>query len=138
MGLKSSVYFDKIHTINPLLKKLSNETIIDRLKQLTVENLDCVDVINKYDSPNTFFYIDPPYYNKQHYYTQGFGNEQHKLLADCLHKIEGKFALSYYEFDALNDWFPADKYTRTTYTISKQSSSNKNKQKGTELVITNY
>jgi DNA adenine methylase len=138
LGLKSSVYFDKIHTINPLLKKLSNETITDRLKQLTVENLDCVDVIKKYDSPDTFFYIDPPYYNKEHYYTQGFGTEHHKSLADCLHKIEGKFALSYYEFDALHDWFPADKYQRTTYTVSKQNSSRKNKQRGTELVIRNY
>jgi DNA adenine methylase len=138
LGLNSSVYFDKIHTIKPLLKKLSDDKITSRLKDLTVENLDCIDVINKYDSPTTFFYIDPPYYNKEHYYTQDFGTEQHKLLANCLHKIQGQFALSYYDFDALNDWFPADKYSRTTYTISKQNSSRKNKQRGTELVIRNY
>jgi DNA adenine methylase len=140
LGLNSSVYFDKknIHGLNPLLKKLSDGKITTRLKELTVENLDCVDVIKKYDSPNTFFYIDPPYYNKEHYYTQGFGTEQHKLLANCLNNIQGKFALSYYDFDELNVWFPEHKYTRATYTVSKQNSSRKNKKRGTELVIRNY
>lgn len=138
LGLTSSVYFDKIHTINPLLKKLTNEKICNRLQQLEVENLDCVAVIKKYDSPTTFFYIDPPYYNKEHYYTQGFNREQHKLLADCLNTIQGKFALSYYYFNELDSWFPEPKFNRSTYTISKQSSSNANKQKGTELVIRNY
>jgi len=138
LGLKSSVYFDKIHTINPLLKKLSNEKIISRLKKLTVENLDCVEVIKKYDSPTTFFYIDPPYYEKEHYYTQVFGKEKHEELALCLNNIQGEFALSYYDFAELNTWYPESKFRRTTYSISKQSSSNNNKQRGVELVIRNY
>lgn len=138
LGLKSSVYFDKIHTINPLLKKLSNEKITSRLKKLTVENLDCVAVIKKYDSPDTFFYVDPPYYAKEHYYTQAFNREKHQELALCLNNIQGKFALSYYDFDELNEWFPEDKFRRTTYTISKQNSSRTNKQRGCELVIRNY
>lgn len=138
LGLTSSVYFDRIHTINPLLKKLSTPRITNRLQELTVENLDCVAVINKYDTPNTFFYIDPPYWNKEHYYTQAFGREQHKALADCLNTIQGRFALSYYQFDELDSWFPNSKFNRSTYQISKQSSSNANKQKGTELVIRNY
>lgn len=140
LGLTSSVYFDKknIHGLNPLLKKLSDEKITNRLKRLTVENLDCIDVIKKYDSPTTFFYIDPPYYEKEHYYTQAFGKEKHKELAECLNNIQGEFALSYYDFDELNTWFPESKFRRTTYTISKQNSSRTNKQRGTELVIRNY
>ena len=140
LGLNSSVYFDKknIHGLNPLLKKLSDEKIVNRLKRLTVENLDCVEVINKYDSPDTFFYIDPPYYEKEHYYTQAFGKDKHKELAQCLNRIQGQFALSYYDFPELNTWFPTDKFRRTTYTKSKQSSSRTNKKLGTELVIRNY
>jgi DNA adenine methylase len=138
LGLNSSVYFDKIHTINPLLKKLINPLIQSRLKRLTVENLNCVDVIKKYDSPDTFFYVDPPYYEKEHYYTQAFGKHEHKLLAKCLNNIQGKFALSYYDFAELNDWFPESKFRRTTYNVSKQSSSRTNKQRGIELVIRNY
>lgn len=140
LSLTSSVYFDKknIHGLNPLLKKLSTPKITDRLKKLTVENLNCVDVIKKYDSPTTFFYVDPPYYEKEHYYTQAFGKEEHKELADVLNNIQGEFALSYYHFDELDSWFPESKFRRTTYSISKQNSSNNNKQRGTELVIRNY
>lgn len=140
LSLTSSVYFDKknIHGLNPLLKKLSNAKIISRLKKLTVENLNCLDVIKKYDSPDTFFYVDPPYYEKEHYYTQAFGQEQHQQLAECLNNIQGKFALSYYDFDELNTWFPESKFNRTTYSISKQNSSKTNKQRGIELVIRNY
>lgn len=138
LGLNSSVYFDNIHTINPLLKKLSDPKITNRLKQITVENMDCIDVIKKYDSSTTFFYVDPPYYEKEHYYTQAFGKEKHKELALCLNTIQGQFALSYYDFDELNDWFPTDKFRRTTYSVSKQNSSRTNKQRGTELVIRNY
>ena len=138
LGLTSSVYFDRIHTINPLLKKLATPKIVDRLQRLTVENLDCVAVIEKYDTPDTFFYVDPPYYKKEHYYTQAFGQEQHKALADCLNRIQGRFALSYYHFEELDSWFPEPKFNKSTYMISKQSSSNANKQKGTELVIRNY
>ena len=140
LGLNSSVYFDKknIHGLNPLLKKLSTPKITNRLKKLTVENLDCIELIKKYDSPTTFFYIDPPYYEKEHYYTQAYGKDEHLLLALCLNNIQGEFALSYYHFDELDQWFPEDKFRRTTYNISKQSSSRTNKQRGTELVIRNY
>lgn len=140
LGLNSSVYFDKknIHGLNPLLKKLSNPKIITRLRQLTVENLTAVDVIKKYDTPDTFFYIDPPYYEKEHYYTQAFGKDEHQQLAQCLNNIQGQFALSYYDFPELNDWFPGNKFRRATYSISKQSSSRTNKQRGQELVIRNY
>ena len=140
LGLNSSVYFDKknIHGLNPLLKKLSTPKITSRLGELAVENLNCLDVINKYDSPNTFFYVDPPYYEKEHYYTQAFGKHEHLLLAECLRNIQGKFALSYYHFDELDAWFPEHKFNKKTYNVSKQSSSRTNKQRGIELVIRNY
>ena len=140
LGLTSSVYFDKknIHGLNPLLKKLSDPRITNRLQKLTVENMTAVDVIKKYDSPTTFFYIDPPYYAKEHYYTQAFGKHEHELLSQCLNTIQGEFALSYYDFDELNTWYPESKFNRTIYTVSKQSSSRTNKQRGHELVIRNY
>lgn len=32
---------------------------VERLRTVQVENLDCLDLINKYDSKETFFYLDP-------------------------------------------------------------------------------
>jgi len=138
LGLNSSVYFDKIHTINPLLKKLTNPRIIGRLQNLIVENLDWDKVIDKYDGPNVFFYLDPPYFQKEHYYTQTFDQSQHQALAQRLSSIQGQFALSYYHFDQLDQWYPQDQFARSTYTIGKPSSSKNNKQRGEELVIRNY
>lgn len=139
LGLNSSIYFDKthIHGLRPLLKKLADPKICNRLQQLTVENLDCVEVIKKYDSATTFFYVDPPYYKKEHYYTESFAEPQHRQLADCLKQIQGQFALSYYEFPELLEWFPENKFKYYRYSISKQNSSRNNKQRGTELVISN-
>lgn len=40
------------------------ETLLEvhwRLKGVVIENLDCCDCIRRYDRPETFFYIDPPY-----------------------------------------------------------------------------
>jgi DNA adenine methylase len=140
LSLTSSVYFDKknIHGLPPLLRKLNDEKILRRLQSITqVENLDCLEVIQKYDSATTFFYVDPPYYEKEHYYTQAFGRDKHRELAECLGQIQGKFALSYYEFPELLTWFPEHQYKHNRYSISKQNSSRTNKQRGLELVITN-
>jgi DNA adenine methylase len=139
LGLNSSVYFDSIHTIQPLIKKLQHQPTLNSLQSITlVENLDCCAVIDRYDSPDAFFYCDPPYYEKEHYYTHAFGREAHKALAQRLQRCQGRWALSYYEFDELGEWFPRDKYTWHTYSISKQSSSRRRKTRGQEVVITNY
>jgi len=137
LGLKSSVYFDSIHTLNPLIKKLHNPKILQRLARLHTTNLDCCAVIDQYDSPHTFFYCDPPYFRLEHYYTHGFGRDQHEKLAQKLKSCVGQWAVSYYDFEELHDWFPEDQYTWHTYSISKQSSSRTNKQRGQEVVITN-
>ncbi len=74
-----------------------------------IENMDFEDCIAMYDSKDTFHYIDAPYYECEKYYSNhDFGLESHERLAKCLHKIEGKFAMSYYYFDKLEEWFPKD------------------------------
>jgi DNA adenine methylase len=76
-----------------------------------VESLSYEDVIPKYDSSDSFFYIDPPYWNTEHYYTKGEFNEQdHLKLSQILNDIDGKFALSYYYFEELEEWYPRDQF----------------------------
>jgi DNA adenine methylase len=75
-----------------------------------VENMDFQEVIEKYDSPRTLFYADPPYFSTEKYYHQEFPVENHLRLAECLKRIEGKFALSYYSFPDLVEWFPESEY----------------------------
>jgi DNA adenine methylase len=129
-----------------LKKKLNNTVITDRLKAITnVEQMDCVDVIKKYDSPDTFFYVDPPYYNMEFYYSKDFPREKHQELADTLGAIQGKFALSYYDFDDLKQFYPEGKFFwhrqsvyRSAATRSGNNKDYSKTSKGTEILIMNY
>lgn len=129
-----------------LKKKLNNTKITDRLTAITcVEQMDCVDVIKKYDSPDTFFYVDPPYYNMEFYYSKDFPREKHQELATTLSQIKGKFALSYYDFDDLRQFYPEDRFhwhRQSVYRSAATRSGNKEDysktSKGTEILIMNY
>lgn len=54
-------------------------------------------IINDYDSENTFFYCDPPFFEKEFLYDscKHYTMEFHIELHDILKKIKGKFVLSY-------------------------------------------
>ena len=129
-----------------LRKKLATQDIQTRVQAITgVEQMDCVDLIKKYDSPDTFFYVDPPYYNMEFYYSKDFPREKHEELANVLANIQGKFALSYYDFEDLHQFYPEDQFTwhsqsvyRSAATRSGNNANYKTKSKGTEILIMNY
>ena len=100
----------------------------DRISKLSnIHNLDYEDIIQRYDSESTFFYLDPPYKNREHYYiNHNFTNESHYELSQILKNIKGKFALSYYYFPEIDDWY-------------KECNIIKNKTlMGTEFLIMNF
>lgn len=110
-------------------------------KITVTENMDFQEVIEKYDGPKTYFYCDPPYYKTEDYYANhAFGIETHERLANCLKSIEGKFSLSYYDFDQLSEWFPKDEYKWESKEFSKaaMAKAGKAQTKGVELLIMNY
>lgn len=68
----------------------------ERLKNTKVYSTDAKSLIDKYDSPDTFFYLDPPYPNRA-FIGQTFKDwteDDLKVLISKLQCIEGKFALS--------------------------------------------
>jgi DNA adenine methylase len=106
-----------------------------------IEMLDFEDVIKKYDSPKTYFYCDPPYFKTENYYiNHDFGIETHERLANTLSNIKGRFGLSYYYFDKLDDWFPKSEYNWNSKEFVKTAMavSGKPQTKGTEILILNY
>jgi len=64
----------------------------ERLRGVSIVNDDFADVIERYDAPDTVFYCDPPYYEKEHYYTE---EADHEELATLLNDIEGDAIVSY-------------------------------------------
>jgi len=124
--------------------KLSKPDWVEHfLKISDVENLDFQEVVNKYDSPKTYFYVDPPYYvvgEGSYYSNHDFDRGDHERLANVLHNIKGKFSLSYYDFDLLKEWFPEDKYKWVKKEFAKAASAKKGTKQnmGEELLIMNY
>ncbi len=118
------------------------EAIQERLRKVNIECLDFGRLIEKYDSPNTFFYVDPPYFGVEDYYAAPFAREDHARLAELLRKIKGRFALSYYPCPEINRLYKGFKVARKTaikssYGVTRNSAS-KVRPRSTEILITNY
>jgi site-specific DNA-adenine methylase len=124
------------------MDKLKNPKYREHFDKITfVENMDFQDVVTKYDSPTTYFYMDPPYWKTENYYSNhDFDVNDHTRLADCIKNIEGKFSLSYYDFPKLSEWFPKDEYKWEQKDFAKAAAAKKDGKQnmGTELLIMNY
>ena len=106
-----------------------------------VENMDFAEVIEKYDSPTTYFYVDPPYWKTENYYSNhDFDRKDHERLAKVLNGIKGKFSLSYYDFEILHFWFPDNIYRWEKKEFAKAAAAKKGTKQnmGEELLIMNY
>lgn len=124
------------------MDKLKNKNFRNHFDKITfVESSDFEDLINKYDGEKSYFYLDPPYFKTEKYYSKhDFGREDHERLANCLKNIKGKFSLSYYNFDLLSEWYPKDFFIWEEKDFTKAAAASKGKlqNKSTELLIMNY
>ena len=106
----------KIHgtaSVIPLYRK--------RFKKVSIEQLNWWECIERYDSPDTLFYCDPPYNvtvkSPKEYYHETINHEE---LIDVLKTVKGMVMLSGYSNplynEALNDWEQHTFETRITMT----------------------
>ena len=122
--------------------KLTKPDWVDHFLKITdVENMDFAEVIQKYDSPSTYIYLDPPYWKTENYYSNhDFDRNDHERLANVLYEVKGKFSLSYYDFELLHEWFPEDQYRWERKEFAKAAAAKKGEKQnmGEELLIMNY
>jgi len=114
--------------------------IIERFKMVQIDMLDFRKVIEKYDSSDTLFYCDPPYWGCEYYYKGEFSKQDHIDLARMLNNIKGKACVSYYDFPELKELYPLSKWRiekRGTFKHSEKVIGNK-RQKSEELLLMNY
>lgn len=70
-----------------------------RLQQVVVEHGDWFDVIQRYDDPQTLYYLDPPYTHAQRRagrYRHELSDSDHERLVDLLLAIQGSAIISGY------------------------------------------
>ena len=116
--------------------------IVDRLRDVQIENRDFELVLKTCDRPDTFFYLDPPYLpetRRDGEYLNEMTYQDHERLIDILKGIQGKVMLSGYPngFYETLGW-----KTKTFNTISTianpRTFNNGNRDSRTEKIWYNY
>ena len=147
--------------LDVLIDKLKKNKYTGKLKSITeFLNIDFEELINQYDSEDTYLYLDPPYarFNEEKgeddakrlfWYgadTEGvFGPASHRRLLELLKTTKCRWSLSYYYFPLLEELLPKDKYVWTEKEVFRSSAQGGNNSdlkteqaKGVELLIMNY
>ena len=105
-----------------------------RLKDVIIFNKSFEIIIQEYDNPNTFFYLDPPYESKlKKDYKNYITPEQ---IYNAIKNIKGKFLLSYNDSPNIRNLF--QEYNINTITTNYVRTQNIKDRLKIELYITNY
>jgi DNA adenine methylase len=81
-----------------LRKSQALSSYLNRIFTIAIENQDALDVLKRWDSPQTLFYCDPPYPETDQggYLTKTYTNKDFQALVDFLNSCQGSFILSCY------------------------------------------
>lgn len=83
--------------------------IAQRLLRVQIEHAPAVEVIQRYDSPETLFYCDPPYTHDSrtdhNAYAYEMTDDHHRELAKVLHSAKGMVALSGYQSPLMQELY---------------------------------
>lgn len=116
--------------------KMWLEEFWERTAKVTVECLDAVHFVQNYDSPETFFYLDPVYFGKDAGYIQQFGGlDRHERLRDALAATKGKWLLSHHDCPEARELYKGFKVRllEVPYTVHGAG-----RTRTKELLISNY
>jgi DNA adenine methylase len=69
------------------------ENTYQRLQKVQIECLPYEEILKRYDRPKTFFFLDPPYWNRK-LYRFNFAERDFIKLEGHLRQLKGKFILS--------------------------------------------
>jgi len=110
-----------------------------RLARVYIENRPYQNIIERFDRVDTFFYLDPPYYNCETYYGKGiFQREDFTQLADMLGVLKGKFILSINDLPETRAIFSAFEMREVDLTYSVGVREGETRKKVGELLVMNY
>ncbi|MBN2669997.1 MAG: DNA adenine methylase [Bacteroidales bacterium] len=80
------------------------ELLSDRIRYTQIEQNDAHKVIKSRDSAETFAYVDPPYIDSNQGHYGGYTHEHFRRDLDALANMKGKFLLSTYPSDILDEY----------------------------------
>jgi DNA adenine methylase len=126
---------DKIYkNSNPFSKLKKLDVYQERMKGTKILNKDYRAVIKKYDSPDTFFYLDPPYENSEELYEEG--TMDFEDMRRVLDKVKGKWLLSINNSKRIRDVFKG--YNMRRIVVKAKGNDSMGVKNRSELLISNY
>ncbi|MEO5644450.1 MAG: DNA adenine methylase [Bacteroidia bacterium] len=134
-GVKSAVSEKKFYS----KKMLFSKAFADRLEKTQLEYRDALEVIITRDAKDSFFYLDPPYFNSDCGEYGGYTEDNFEDLLKLLTTIKGKFLLSSYPSELLKRYSRKNKWHTKTIEmrLCVQGAKKRNRRK-TEVLTANY
>ncbi len=114
-------------------RKVHIEACALRLMNVTISNEDALKCIDRWDSPDTLFYCDPPYVGTRQGHYHGYGEIDLVSLIEKLDAIQGRFLLSHCPTDLVPCWWNEERFKAQTCITLKRSRGNSER---TECVYT--
>jgi DNA adenine methylase len=105
-----------------------------RLQNVQIECLPYQDILKRYNRPGTFFFLDPPYWNRK-LYKYNFTAEDFTELEQRLHGVTGKFLLTLDNHPEVVKLFKSWEIERVELVYTAQRSVGK---RYGELLISNF
>ena len=123
-------------------KKIAfNKAIVDRIAHAQIENNDANKVIQSRDTDDAFHYVDPPYIDTNQGMYSGYTEQDYKKLLDTLSGVKGKFLLSSYPSDILDEYIKKNGWysIQINKPLSAQKAvTGKPRARKTEVLTANY
>ncbi|MEM4975799.1 MAG: DNA adenine methylase [Desulfurococcaceae archaeon] len=117
--------------------------VAKRFRDVTIECLDFEELIEKYDSDSTLFYLDPPYLSvgekDRDYYRHGFTKRDASRLVNALKHVKGYFMLKVHEDnEAFYKSIPIVDRVEIESKLSVELVINEKRREFNYVVLTNY
>lgn len=114
-----------------------DQSISKRLERVQIESNDALKVIERCDTKDSFFYVDPPYINTHQGHYAGYEEADYEALLKLLSSIKGKFLLSGYPSKLLSKYIKKKKWHKKSIKKSIAVTKHTSKKK-VEVLVSNY
>jgi DNA adenine methylase len=95
------------------------EALAIRLQNVQIECCDALKIIRSRDTPETFFYLDPPYPDTDQGHYDGYSVADFRTLMETVCQIQGKFLLSSFRHDVLAEYTEKYKWVQFELRMKK-------------------
>jgi DNA adenine methylase len=128
-----------LHRKRETFKEMA-EAYCERLETVSIDSDDLLKIIKRYDSTETLFFFDPPYFNSDMGFYSGYTEEQFRQALKALSQIKGKFVMTSYPSDVLKQFTEKNGWRKRSIplTVSVNNKKGNVPKKKIEVITWNF